>query len=267
MGNYVSTIENPNTNTTNYRKYGWKPSLPDFRDKYLDFTLTKQNKPNYDLRDKCPEIYNQGKLGSCTANAIAFAYEFDQMKQLEKKDEIFVPSRLFIYYNERDMEGTTGSDSGAAIRDGIKSINKIGVCPESLWPYDISTFTEKPNSECYKIATKHKSVKYARVKQTIQQLRDAITAGYPIVFGFTVYESFESEEVAKTGIMPMPKENEKVLGGHAVSAVGFNEKNFIIRNSWGEDWGQNGYFYMPNEFITNINLANDFWVVYNVIDQ
>lgn len=264
MGNYVSTIENQNIN---YRKYGWKPSLPDFRDKYLDVTLNPQNKVSFDLRDKCPKIYNQGKLGSCTANAIAFAYQFDEMKQLENKDEIFVPSRLFIYYNEREMEGTTSSDSGAAIRDGIKTINKIGVCPESLWPYDISTFTEKPNPKCYQIATKHKSIKYARIKQTLEQLREAITAGYPVVFGFTVYQSFESEEVAKTGIMPMPNKNERLLGGHAVSAVGFNETHFIIRNSWGDNWGKNGYFFMLNEFITNSNLANDFWVVYTICDK
>ena len=88
-----------------------------------------------------------------------------------------------------------------------------------------------------------------------------------MVFGFTVYQSFESEEVAKTGIMSMPKKSEKVLGGHAVAAVGFNENSFIIRNSWGEQWGENGYFYMPNEFITNNNLANDFWVVYQVVDN
>ena len=262
MGNSVSTIE-----PTNYRKYGWKPSIPDFRDKYLDFTLNQQNKSTHDLREHCPSIYNQGKLGSCTANAIAFAYQFDQMKQLEQKDKIFIPSRLFIYYNERDMEKTTGSDSGAAIRDGIKSINKIGVCPENLWPYDITTFTKKPDPQCYQIATQHKSVQYARVNQTLSQLREAISAGYPVVFGFTVYQSFESEEVAKTGIMSMPNKNEKVLGGHAVAAVGFNENSFIIRNSWGEQWGENGYFYMPNEFITNNNLANDFWVVYQVVDN
>ena len=263
MGNSAITTVKPEI----IRKYGWKPSLPDFRDKYLDFSLNRKNKKTEDLRQLCPSIYNQGKLGSCTANAIAFAYEFDQLKQKEEKTKIFVPSRLFIYYNERSMEGSINSDSGAAIRDGIKSIHKIGVCPESMWPYDISVFTEKPKNECYTVATDHKSIKYARVKQTLTDLRECISSGYPVVFGFTVYESFESEEVAKTGIMPMPKETEKVLGGHAVSAVGYNENSFIVRNSWGEDWGDNGYFYMPNEFITNVNLANDFWVVYNVMDK
>lgn len=262
MGNYISIT--PENETIVYKKYGWKPSLPDFRDKYFDFSLNYNNKGKPDLRCYCPKIYNQGKLGSCTANAISFAYEFDQMKQ--KETDIFIPSRLFIYFNERNMEGTVNSDSGAAIRDGIKSINKIGVCPESLWPYDISKFTEKPHEQCYIDASKHKTVKYARVKQTIQEMKDCISSGYPFVFGFSVYESFETDEVAKTGIMPMPQKNEKVLGGHAVAAVGFNDKYFIIRNSWGEEWGEKGYFYMPYEFISNSNLANDFWVIYDVKD-
>jgi len=249
-----------------FNKYGWKLSKPDERDVYFDFTLNKKNETNKDLRELCPPIYNQGELGSCTANAISFAYEFDQIKQKEQKKDVFIPSRLFIYYNERSMEGTVSSDSGAEIRDGIKSINKVGVCPESMWPYNINVFTEKPSNDCYEMATKHKSVKYARVKQTLEELRECVSSGFPIVFGFTVYESFESDAVAKTGIMPMPKKDESIVGGHAVSVVGFTDKTFIVRNSWGDSWGDKGYFYMPNEFITNVDYANDFWVIHSVHD-
>ena len=267
MGNYFShyyeTVNNPTT------KYGWVRDLPDIRDKFykpnLESWFSIANE--VDLRSKCPPIYNQGKLGSCTANAIAFAYQYDENKQ--NTEDKTIPSRLFIYYNEREMEGTINSDSGAQIRDGIKSINKVGICDETMWPYDISKFTEKPTENCYKFAKSHHSLLYRRVNQSISSIRNALNEGYPVVFGFSVYESFESEEVAKTGLMPMPKENEKVLGGHAVAVVGYcdKQKHFIIRNSWGEEWGDEGYFYMPYKFITNPQYANDFWTVETITQK
>ena len=247
--------------------YGWKKDLPDRRD--LLFLRQHTVLPKeIDLRKNCPKPYNQGNLGSCTANAIAFAYQFDEMKQNEK--HIFTPSRLFIYYNERNMEGNTDKDSGACIRDGIKSINKIGVCSENIWPYNIEKFTEKPKKICYNLAENHKSVTYRKVSQTEQHLKHVLSEGYPIVFGFAVYESFESEIVAKTGIVPLPKSNEKLLGGHAVSIVGYiklqNKDYFIVRNSWGEEWGDKGYCYFPVEFICNPEYCDDFWVVNRVKD-
>ena len=151
----------------------------------------------------------------------------------------------------------------------IKSINKLGICDETMWPYDISKFTEKPSENCYKFAKSHHSLLYRRVYQSISTIINALNEGYPVVFGFAVYESFEGEEVAKTGIMPMPKENEKLLGGHAVAVVGYcnKQKHFIIRNSWGEEWGDKGYFYMPYKFITNPQYANDFWTVERITQK
>ena len=148
-------------------------------------------------------IYHQGQLGSCTGNAIAAAIQFDRMKQKRKPD--FIPSRLFIYYNERDMEGTIESDSGAQIRDGIKSVAKLGDCPETEWPYDIAQFATKPPAKCYKDARKYKAVLYKRVSQTPNQMKGCLASGYPFVFGFSVYESFEGPQVGKTGVVPMPK--------------------------------------------------------------
>ena len=153
-------------------KYGWKPDLPDQRDtiaKFTDFKCTLDLPVSIDLREKCPEIYNQGKLGSCTANAIGFLYQFDELRQKEKSE--FIPSRLFIYYNEREMEGTVTVDSGAAIRDGMKSINKIGVCSEDMWKYDITKFKEKPTDDCYAFSQLHKSIKYARLGQNLNLLK------------------------------------------------------------------------------------------------
>ena len=266
MGNTVSGESDSVLRTDNVR-YGWKRDIPDHRDLYVSFESPKQGNDVVDLREKCPPIYDQGKLGSCTANAIAFAYQFDELKQNEQND--FVPSRLFIYYNEREMEGTTNYDSGAAIRDGIKSINKQGVCTEDMWEYDISKFTEKPDQNCYEYALGHHSLKYQKVNQTLDSIKGALNSGFPIVFGFTVYESFESSETAQSGMVSMPKSDEKVLGGHAVAIVGYNEElmRFIVRNSWSESWGDNGYCYFPYDYITNVNLCSDFWIVQKITNN
>ena len=255
-------------------RYGWKPDLPDHRDFYYAVPPhTAAALPaKVDLRPQCPAVYDQGQLGSCTANAIAGAIEFDRKKQ---KLPDFTPSRLFIYYNERVMEGTAPSvDSGAQIRDGIKSVAQQGACNETSWPYDDQNkepnpctsckYAKKPTAACYSEAGKHKITLYQRLSNAVSsQLKGCLASGYPFVFGFTVYESFESQQVAKTGILPMPAHSEKVVGGHAVCAVGYDEstQHFIVRNSWGDAWGLKGYFMMPYAYMTNTNLADDFWTI------
>lgn len=216
-----------------------------------------------DLREKCPPVYNQGQLGSCTGNAIAGAYQFDLLKQ-GKTD--FNPSRLFIYYNERAIEGTINSDSGAQIRDGLSVLNNLGVCDEICWPYDIQSFTQKPSQNCFDAAAKNKITQYERLNnRSLFELKQCLAGQIPFVLGFRVFESFESDEVAKSGVVSLPSRKEKVLGGHAVLCVGYNEedKRFIIRNSWGEDWGQGGYFTIPYNYLTS-NLASDFWCINKV---
>jgi C1A family cysteine protease len=247
----------------NLKWYGWRPDLPDQR----DFTysaphpIVKKLPAKVDLRKLCPPVYNQGELGSCTANAIGAAFEFGIMKQ--KKTNDFMPSRLFIYYNERVMEHTVKIDAGAEIRDGVKSVNKQGVCPEKMLPYDISKFIVKPGPACYKEALKHQVLSYQRVVRNTEQMKGCLAEGFPFVFGFTVYDSFESTTVAKTGKLNMPGRTEKVLGGHAVVAVGYDEasKRFIVRNSWGINWGIKGYFTMPYTYLTEENLSADFWTI------
>lgn len=250
-----------------FNRYGWKKGEKYNQFEKYVFNSIVDHIKLVDLRDKCPSVYDQGHLGSCTANSIAFSYHYDEIKQ--NVSAPFIPSRLFIYYNERNMEGHVAEDSGAEIHDGIQSINTIGVCNEADWPYDITKFTDKPTQNCYDEAKLHQTKEFKAVKQNLEQLKAAIIEGYPVVFGFQVYESFESPDVAKTGIMPIPKDNEKILGGHAVAVVGFDDskKVFIVRNSWGETWGDKGYFYMPYEFIVNPDMASDFWFVSKIADN
>jgi C1A family cysteine protease len=215
------------------------------------------------LRSKCPPVYNQGQLGSCTGNGIAGAVEFDQRKQGTKT---FVPSRLFIYYNERVMEGTVSTDSGAQVRDGIKSVATLGAPPETDWPYKIAEFAQQPPAKAYTDAKKDLVSTYARVAQNLAQMQGCLAEGYPFVFGFTVYESFESQQVADTGVVPMPAAGETVMGGHCVVAVGYDstKRVFILRNSWGTSWGMKGYFTMPFEYLLSSSLASDFWTLRSV---
>jgi C1A family cysteine protease len=243
--------------------YGWIPDLPDSRDRLYSapFAALAPLPPSVDLRNACPEVYDQGSLGSCTANAIAGAIEFDQMKQA--MSDVFVPSRLFIYYNERVIEGTVDDDSGAMIRDGIKTVSKQGAPHEKLWPYLVAKFRTKPPAAAYKDAAEHPALLYQRVTREIQQMKGCLASGYPFVFGFSVYESFESQSVASTGHAPMPKPKEPLLGGHAVVAVGYDDSKqwFVVRNSWGTNWGLSGYFTMPYAYLLDGNLSDDFWTI------
>jgi C1A family cysteine protease len=244
-------------------RFGWIPDLPDHRDfMYAAPTpILQKIPPSADLNGECPPVYDQGQLGSCTANAIGAAFQFDEMKQKEK--DVSTPSRLFIYYGERAMEGTVNEDSGAQIRDGIKFVAHSGVCPETEWPYDIAKFTQKPPQKCFTDAKKYKAVTYQRLIQDLNTMKGCLAEGFPFVFGITVYDSMMGPEVAKTGIVPMPTTQEKVLGGHAILAVGYDDgkRMFKFRNSWGTSWGDGGYGYIPYAYLTDDNLATDFWTI------
>jgi len=244
------------------QRYGWIPDLPDHRDQLYSAPVValKTLARKVDLTPQCPPVYDQGQLGSCTANAIGAAFEFELLKQ-KLKD--FMPSRLFIYYNERAMEGTVASDSGAQIRDGIKTVAKQGVCPEAMWPYVISRFKSKPSKACYTEALKHTVTLYQRLVPTLNQLRGCLASGSPFVCGITVYDSFESPAVAKSGKVPMPAPGEATIGGHAVMGVGYDDSKqvFIVRNSWGTGWGMKGYFTIPYTYLTDSQLSDDFWTL------
>lgn len=242
----------------NNRWYGWTPDRPDVRDLYYKGIAPRIKLPKQtDLRQFCSKVENQGSLGSCTAQALIGNIELLYLKNRVPYED---GSRLFVYYNERVSEGNTNEDTGAMLRTGIKVLAKYGFCPETEWPYDIKKFSEKPPKSCYIHAKKHLITSYHRLKG-IREMQICLADGYPFVFGFTVYNSFESEKVAKSGIAELPTSNDTPIGGHAVMAVGYdnNTKRFLVRNSWGETWGQNGYFTMPFEYLEV--AAADFWTI------
>jgi C1A family cysteine protease len=255
------------------RRFGWKPDLPDQRDRKfphmrvlrrLRMTLPK----SVDLRslNLHAPVFDQGNLGSCTANAIGKAFEFAQRKR--GRDD-YAPSRLFIYYGERELEDTIPSDDGAEIRDGLKVVNKLGAPHETLWPYLISRFAERPDAAAYTDGLQHQALAYASVDVSSTAVRAALAAGYPVVVGFTVYESFY--RIGANGFMPVPKPNEAVEGGHAVLVMGYRwmkapwDRSYrpyaIVLNSWGASWGDQGFFYMPLAWLCNRYNADDFWTI------
>lgn len=251
------------------RRYGWRRDRPDQRDLKFHLPRLASLPSHVDLRAKFPACYDQGALGSCTANAIAGAVQY--ARRVAGEDPDFVPSRLFIYFNERLMEGTRLEDSGAPIRTSVQTVVKHGVCPEfgtgrTSWAYEPHRFADMPNDECYVFGRDHQAIEYRRVAQSYVDLRTALAAGYPVVFGFAVYESFESDEVAASGGVPMPSYSEASMGGHAVLAVGYDDPShrFIVRNSWGAGWGDRGYCYMPYQYLLSPDLAADFWTVSKV---
>lgn len=257
--------------------FNWHRDLPDYRDfKYALHMLKVSQTPTVlpikiDLRRFCSPVYDQGQYGSCTSQSLAGHLEFLELKEIRENtaapeefdSKSFIPfSRLFIYYNERVIENTVNTDAGAQIRDGIKSLMQWGDCKESNWCYLPSNVFSKPTDVAYQEGLQHKISNYMSLNN-LDEIRHCLNDGYVVSFGFSVYSSFESSYVANTGIVPIPSINEDLEGGHAVLAVGYDDINkwLIVRNSWGETWGDQGYFYLPYEFIINGNLASDYWTI------
>jgi len=212
-----------------------------------------------DLRSKMPPVYDQGQLGSCTANAIVAIFQYDA--------PTFMGSRLFLYYNERVMIKTTSYDSGAYLSDGIKSLKTSGICAESLWPYSVGKFATKPPNPCYTAALKNRVITANNIPNTLAAMKASLVANEPFVIGFLVYASFQTNAVAATGIVPMPRNGERLLGGHAVVVCGYDDSKqwWIVRNSWGSKWGAGGYFYVPYAYFLNTRLASDLWNVTSIL--
>lgn len=263
------------------RSYSWKRDPFDFRDfnyiRYVQQNSKNQINPKsfrknqvqtspIDLRAMPldPPVLDQGSLGSCTAFATTALVNFCRDKQ---KLPDFVPSSLFTYYTTRQIEGTTNSDSGAYVRNALKSTVTYGVVSENLWPYDINKYKIQPPSNVYTEALKHQTLKYMRIPDgNIQALKYCLTEGYPFIFGMIVFEQFESNKCLSDGIVELPK-NKKVgiLGGHAMMCIGWklinNTEYFICQNSWGGAYGDKGFWYVPVAYLKNKRLSGDFWTI------
>jgi len=255
---------------SNQFKLNWRPSPPDERDFK---SLRKLSAPvklpsSFRLTPNIP-VYNQKNAGSCVGNGCSAAFRFETAQLKGNFD--FEPSRLFVYWNARDIDGSTNDDAGTYIRSGFKAMNKSGLCLEKFHPYhdDIASVIQKPSSDAYENGLKNVTVKYARVDQTETAIKQTLCSGAAVVFGFTVYNSFFGSWSETTGIMPLPKKNEGIQGGHCVFICGYDDskKAFLCQNSWSEDWGtgavkgEGGLFWMPYSFALNPNEADDFWCI------
>lgn len=264
-------------------KFGWIRDLPDCRD--LHFKAAPKALRMAALKPVCDDIrpliksvpcYDQGGIGSCTGNMGAAAVIVQQARQGR---QLVTPSRLALYYDARALHGWQNQDTGAYIRDIFKVLAKQGAGAEALWPYKESKFKTKPPASYYDKADDQNGLKYERVQQSIGQMKAVLASGGDICLGFTVYESMGDAGI--DGIVNPPGPGERAQGGHAVFVLGYTNDLkavhsrgsklklpsfakhvkdwFIVRNSWSPKWGDNGYFYMPADYLTNSNLAADLW--------
>ena len=253
--------------------YGWIPDAPDFRDAYLAGPTVKPAKET-DLETifHVPMV-SQKDAGACVGHGTERCARFARFKNglLD-----WPGSRLYTYYNARRLEGETAVDNGAQIRDGIKGIVKWGISHEILWPYDTAKVTLEPTARAYKDGELNQAIRYQRVPQTPDSIRGVLTAGWPIIFGQTLYESFESDAVTRTGIVPVPASNESVVGRHCMVLWGHQTSTelYKVANSWWDEddnadpmWGDRGFCFMPFELIHNPDITCDLWAITGVEDS
>lgn len=260
---------------TNRKLFGWHRELPDQRDfKYAlheEFQGAATLPPVVDLRQGMSSVEDQGSLGSCVANATAGQLELLQLRAIKDKEnsptvfnsEFSDISRLFIYFNARYLDGTSNRDDGTYIRSAIMSLRRWGICQEKIWPYDQGQVFNIPSRSAYSQGSKHKVFAGYRLDHTSElQLKLCLAKGYPFIFGISLYETFMSNYVAKTGLVPKPSPNERLVGGHAMLCVGYDatDRTYLVRNSWGIHWGMSGYCKIPMEYLHGA-LAADFWTI------
>jgi C1A family cysteine protease len=237
------------------KRFTTKADKPDWRDRYYNFARTEL-RPYVDLRPWAGKVEDQLDLGSCTGQAVVAAYELlVNMNAPEKSTDL---SRLFVYYNSRLLEGDVLSDKGAYIRDAIKAVRSYGICSENIWPYNVSQFTTKPTNECYTDA-RHRVIKnYYRVT-ILDDILDALNANHPVVSSMLVYSDFNKISNVKAKLS-MPQTGEQYIGGHAITLVGYDLPNKLLlaKNSFGSDWGDNGYFWIPFDYAETQFMDN--WI-------
>lgn len=224
-----------------------------------------------DLREYVKQIYNQGTIGSCVAHSMAASINIDSNIKDMSANKLFnyatqdiAPSRLYIYWHARSVGSfPVTQDTGSTIHDGSMAMQKYRTCPESMWTYDVTKFTQQPDLDCYKVADSYPGIKIQQIDQDVDHIKQALNAKLPVAFGVVVHQSFMSADAARTGNIPIPGNNDQVMGGHAICMVGYDDskKCFIFQNSWGPEWGDKGYGYIPYAYILNQQESGDFWTI------
>jgi C1A family cysteine protease len=245
------------------RRYGLLPSPPDHRDfglaSFSQRLITPSSGSVADLEPWCGPAKDQGRLGGCTAFAGTGNLEYLYCRF---QGQSIILSPLFLYYVERQLDGDVGIDGGSTGRTSCRAMSHFGVCLETEDVYDPLRFSLQPTADQIAEAMKHTSGAYHSLS-TVADIRSCIATGYPCLVGFTVYESFENEQTANTGIMPQPnKAKERVLGGHEVLFIGFDDSRqaFKVRNSWGANWGDKGNFWFPYSAAADPDILIDGWI-------
>jgi C1A family cysteine protease len=250
------------------RIYNYRWDAPDYRDAAFRFAAVQPRlkaalPASIDLRPQCPPVWDQGDLGSCTAHAVCAALAFDRKKQGLTEWDI---SRLYEYYFTRVLAGDVSYDGGGSLRQACKTAATYGYIPETEWPYDVSQFKRRPPQKLANEGRTRAAIQYMAVTQKLASLQGALARGFIVPFGISIFDSFEGDKVAKTGVVPMPGPGESNQGGHAIDLVGYSNSTgrFRFRNSWGTDWGQKGYGELPYAYVTSAGLASDFWSIEHV---
>jgi len=234
-----------------------KKDRADYRDYSYNFPENNEPEESVDLRPWCSPVEDQLQLGSCVGQAIVGAFEMTINKLYP--DRFVDLSRLFVYYNARYLDGYTDEDVGTYVRNGIKAVNKWGVCKEEVWPYLVERFAQAPSIPCYQDASARLITNYYRIR-TRKDMIGALNLNYPVVISMKVYDSFYELNEPGIDVMPMPGPKEELIGGHAVTLVGYDliKSQFLARNSFGADWAMNGYFWVPFDFVPNNFM--DCWI-------
>ncbi len=249
--------------------FGWIRDLPDHRDLRVVRDQASTFPRTLSLRSEMPPVFDQAQLGSCTGNGIAGVLEHQAMRQGHDHG---TPARLWIYYQERVIEGTVSQDAGAQIRDGVKVVAHLGCPPETDWPYSdqnpgpfqgpVPQAASRPAEDNI-----YRGLHYYRCPQDLWDMKWCIVNHYPLVFGCSVFQGFESPEVAQTGVVALPSASDQPIGGHCMVIVGYDDARqvFEVRNSWSESWGDAGHCWMPYAYLLDQNLSSDVWSIRLVV--
>jgi hypothetical protein len=254
-----------NSDGQRFKLGGYRPEAQSSKDpKYSAHDRSDPCPSAIDLRPYMTPVENQGNSNSCTANAMAGAYEYLANRLNGQSEDV---SRLFIYYNARQIDGTTDQDEGTYLKNCVQVLRKYGACSEKTWSFNIDQILEQPPKSAYREAAQFRVEAASRVDVDLHTMRSCLADGYPFAFGLQLFASFQ--KAGSNGLVPMPDpDREKHDGGHAMLCVGYSDPDqvFIVRNSWGEGWGDRGYCYIPYDYMTKTQYNGDCWTIRQVSD-